>query len=174
MLKTHPPSCAVLCFDRDLRDCPQTSGQVIQLNGMTNAAGARPQIRQLPEMMAGRLRKNWHQDPQQSNQQHEIHLAKFSTPGESICPSAMCTANGFSRCSQRCVAELFSLIMTHGTRSPAPAGHGAGWVERPGRVEVLPAKGRGKSVSPPTISFVVVVCNYLVRLSHRTWQGNFT
>ena len=45
---------------------------------------------------------------------------------------------------QRGVAELFShaLCRTHGTRSPAPAGHGAGSVERPGRVEVPTARGR--------------------------------
>ena len=89
--------------------------------------------------------------------------------------SPVYTVTGFPSLMQRGVAELFSHAMfrTHGTRSPAPAGHGAGSVERPGRVEVPTARGRGKFVFPPTIPFVVVRCNHLVRLSHRTWRGNF-
>ena len=89
--------------------------------------------------------------------------------------SPVYTVTGFPSLMQRGVAELFSHAMfrTHGTRSPAPAGHGAGSVERPGRVEVPTARGRGKFVFPPTIPFVVVKCNHLVRPSHRTWRGNF-
>ena len=62
--------------------------------------------------------------------------------------SPVYTVTGFPSLMQRGVAELFSHAMfrTHGTRSPAPAGHGAGSVERPGRVEVPTARGRGKFV----------------------------